>query len=155
MKRRKAYTAQAVMTALVVLLGSPSSPLGAQPVWLPRGQYASWHRDLAWLPSHDQSRSLGPDTSVLTPRIPRALPRDAVRHAGSSASIQFMGYGGLRVLSVHKREAVITSVGVALLAGIGKELRDRAGHGDASVRDLVWDVVGIGFGVALSQVADR
>jgi uncharacterized protein YfiM (DUF2279 family) len=66
-----------------------------------------------------------------------------------------MGYGGLRALSVRQRDALITSVAVALLAGVGKELHDRAGHGDPSARDLFWDVVGIGVGVGLSRIADR
>jgi uncharacterized protein YfiM (DUF2279 family) len=66
-----------------------------------------------------------------------------------------MGYGGLRAFSVRQRDALVTSIAVALLAGVGKELRDRMGHGDASVRDLFWDVVGIGVGVGLSRLADR
>ena len=107
--------------------------------------------------NNDRATAGDPDTLPLTfpPRPLDLRPNDAWLHAGSSASIQLMGYGGLRALSVGQRDALVISIGVTLAAGIGKELRDRAGHGDASARDVFWNVVGTGVGVALARFADR
>jgi uncharacterized protein YfiM (DUF2279 family) len=48
---------------------------------------------------------------------------------------------------------VIATV-VTASAGLGKELHDRAGHGVASRRDLVWDGLGLLAGTALIRLAD-
>ena len=104
----------------------------------------------------ERATAVDPVVLPMLPAQPLDLrPNDALLHAGSSASIQLMGYGGLRALSVAQREALVISIGVTLAAGIGKELHDRAGHGDASTRDLFWDVVGTGIGVVLARFADR
>ena len=114
--------------------------------------------------SHTPTTSFSRTTT--SPKLPRA-PRDttpppsriassdAWLHAGSSAAIQLMGYGGLRVLRVEQREALVTSIGVTLLAGVGKELFDRRRGGAVSASDLFWDLVGIGAGVSLARFADR
>ena len=44
--------------------------------------------------------------------------------------------------------------GLALSAGIAKELWDLSGHGDASWRDLTWDVVGTVTGLAVAAAID-
>jgi len=43
---------------------------------------------------------------------------------------------------------------LALGAGVGKELWDLSGHGDASFRDLTWDVIGTAAGLALAAAVD-
>jgi putative lipoprotein len=50
------------------------------------------------------------------------------------------------------RLAVAT--GVALAAGLAKETWDLSGHGDASWRDLTWDVVGTTTGVLIAYAID-
>lgn len=44
---------------------------------------------------------------------------------------------------------------VALLAGIGKELWDASGNGNASLKDLTWDVLGTAVGVVICWAIDR
>ena len=43
---------------------------------------------------------------------------------------------------------------VALGAGVGKELWDLNGPGDASWRDLTWDVIGTATGVLVASGVD-
>ena len=56
-----------------------------------------------------------------------------------------------------KREATRASAGatLALAAGAAKEVYDRYSGGDASLRDLTWDVVGAATGTVLSWLVDR
>jgi putative lipoprotein len=53
-----------------------------------------------------------------------------------------------------RSSALALGGGVALAAGIGKEVYDATGHGHASERDLVWDVVGTVTGLALAFGVD-
>ena len=82
------------------------------------------------------------------------LGRDKALHFGASALIA----GGTYALSAlwidgrNGRAGVAT--GVALGAGVSKELYDLSGHGDPSLRDLAWDVVGTAFGVGVSVLID-
>ena len=56
-----------------------------------------------------------------------------------------------------KREStrLTTGAGLALAAGTAKEVYDRYSGGDASLRDLTWDVVGAATGTVLSWLVDR
>lgn len=82
------------------------------------------------------------------------LGRDKALHFGASAVIA----GGTYALSAlwidgrNGRAGVAT--GVALGAGVSKELYDLSGRGDPSFRDLAWDVIGTAFGVGLSVLID-
>jgi putative lipoprotein len=38
--------------------------------------------------------------------------------------------------------------------GVAKEIYDATGHGDPSLRDLTWDVIGCAFGVGVSLLLD-
>jgi len=44
--------------------------------------------------------------------------------------------------------------GFALTLGVSKELYDATGRGDASAKDLTWDVAGAAVGVALALLVD-
>ena len=89
------------------------------------------------------------------PRPPdRWFARDKVRHFGSSAAIQLMGYGILTIVGVHRTQALIGAALVTASAGIGKEVWDGQGHGTASARDLVWDGLGLVAGSGLVRIAD-
>ena len=64
------------------------------------------------------------------------------------------GYAGTSLLT--KREGVRLGVGAGLAAtaGVAKEVYDRYSGGDASLRDLTWDVVGAMTGAMLSWLID-
>ncbi len=49
---------------------------------------------------------------------------------------------------------VTMSLALPLAAGIGKELWDETGRGDASWRDLTWDLVGAASGALLATAID-
>jgi len=68
---------------------------------------------------------------------------------GSSGSLA-TGYGGTALLSDDTRLRLAGGGALALSAGVGKELWDLSGHGDASWRDLTWDVVGTATGLAVA-----
>jgi uncharacterized protein YfiM (DUF2279 family) len=70
--------------------------------------------------------------------------RDKALHFSFSAVLAGGGYGGAALLtqSEDRRWRLLAGAGLALGAGIGKELYDLSGHGDASARDLAWDAIG-------------
>ena len=49
---------------------------------------------------------------------------------------------------------MVVGASLALAAGIGKELWDLGGHGDASWKDLTWDAVGTATGVLTARAID-
>lgn len=77
---------------------------------------------------------------------------DKALHFGTSAAIAGGGYAlAAPFLDGFAQRAAIGAA-LALTAGVSKEFIDLAGHGDASLRDLTWDVLGtvVGVGLALS-----
>jgi putative lipoprotein len=77
---------------------------------------------------------------------------DKALHFGATAVVAAGGYaGGALVFDDYLRAAALGS-GLALGAGIAKEMLDLAGLGHPSWRDFTWDVIGVaaGIGVALS-----
>lgn len=77
--------------------------------------------------------------------------RDKALHFAVSAGIAGGGYGATALFTPDERPRLVIGGGVALLAGIGKEIADRYTGGHPSWRDLGWDVVGTatGLGVGL------
>ena len=71
---------------------------------------------------------------------------DKLQHFFASAFVQSMGYGTLRAMGAEHRSAL---AGATAVVGVGKELRDRATHGDVSARDLLWDAAGAGSATLL------
>ena len=67
---------------------------------------------------------------------------DKLQHFFTSAFVQSLGYGTLRAAGAEHRSALAGATAGTIVAGVGKELRDRATHGDVSARDLVWDAAG-------------
>ena len=57
-------------------------------------------------------------------------------------SCRASAYGALRALGAEHGAALAGATAGTVVVGVGKELRDRATHGDVSVRDLVWDAAG-------------
>ena len=79
---------------------------------------------------------------------------DKALHFGASASIAVVTYAGASFKTEHRPTRVAAAFCVALGAGILKEGWDLAGHGDASWRDLTWDVVGTTTGVLVAYAID-
>jgi len=79
---------------------------------------------------------------------------DKALHFAASASIAVVAYGGTALATSDRPTRVAVAAGVALAAGVGKEAWDLSGHGDASWRDLTWDVVGTATGVLVAYAID-
>ena len=73
---------------------------------------------------------------------------DKALHFAASASLAVVGYAGASLATEHRPTRVVVAASFALGAGIAKEVWDLSGHGDASWRDLTWDVVGTTTGRA-------
>lgn len=82
------------------------------------------------------------------------LGPDKAAHFGASAVLAAGGYATGAVAFDRRTSALMLGGGVALSAGIGKELYDAAGHGDPSAKDLVWDVAGTATGLTLAWLID-
>jgi putative lipoprotein len=79
---------------------------------------------------------------------------DKALHFEVSALIAAGGYGATSIFTDDQRVRLAVGGGVALTAGVGKELWDLSGHGDPSLRDLTWDVVGTVTGLAVAAAID-
>jgi len=79
---------------------------------------------------------------------------DKALHFEASAAIALARYGGTALFSDDTRVRLAVGGGLALSAGVGKELWDLSGHGDPSWRDLTWDAVGTVTGLAVAVTID-
>ena len=79
---------------------------------------------------------------------------DKALHFTFSAGIAAVGYGGTALFTEERGVRIAVGAGLALSAGIGKELLDLAGLGHPSWRDFAWDCAGTAVGVVLSWVVD-
>jgi len=80
--------------------------------------------------------------------------RDKALHFGASAAITMIGYAGASAASDHRPTRRAAAVLLGLTAGVTKEVWDAFGAGDASWRDLAWDVIGTATGVAIAAGID-
>jgi putative lipoprotein len=80
--------------------------------------------------------------------------RDKALHFAASASIAVVVYAGASFQTESRAKRIVAAASVALAAGLAKEVWDLSGHGDASWRDLTWDVVGTTTGVLLAYAID-
>ena len=89
----------------------------------------------------------GPANSrlALPPRPDPWLGEDKVRHFFASAAITAIAYGGARI-GLASDDAIGVAIGTAAVAGIAREVHDSRRDRPFSVRDLVWDALGIGVG---------
>jgi putative lipoprotein len=81
--------------------------------------------------------------------------QDKALHFSASFVIAGDGYATASVLSRSEIHRLFAGLGVAVAAGAGKEMYDRTSGGDASWRDMTWDVVGGATGAAISWLIDR
>ena len=104
----------------------------------------------------------GPGSALVAPALSARAPArvdpdpwwgpDKALHFGATAALAAGGYvAGALAFDDYLGPAALGS-GLALGAGIAKELLDLAGIGDPSWKDLTWDLIGTaaGVGVALS-----
>jgi len=90
-------------------------------------------------------------TPILLPKRDPLVGEDKAHHALLSAFLAAAGYYlAKEEAGCRKGQAVTLAAGFSLSFGVGKEVYDkRSGRGHASFVDLVADVVGVAFGLAL------
>jgi putative lipoprotein len=79
---------------------------------------------------------------------------DKALHFAASASIAVVSYGGASLVTDDRPTRATAAFAIALGAGVLKETWDLTGHGDASWRDLTWDVIGTASGVLFAWAID-
>ena len=82
------------------------------------------------------------------------LGRDKLLHFAASGSLAVVGYAGASMLTEDRPLRIAGGAGLAVGAGLAKELWDLDGHGDASWRDLGWDLIGAATGLLVSAGVD-
>ncbi len=100
--------------------------------------------------------------SLAGPRVARAdsanadpwFGRDKLIHFAASGSLAVVGYASASMLTENRPVRIGAGATLALGAGVAKELWDLDGHGDASWRDLSWDVIGAATGLLVSVGVD-
>jgi putative lipoprotein len=80
--------------------------------------------------------------------------RDKLLHFAATGSLAVVGYANASMLTENRPARAAAGAALAVGAGAAKELWDLDGHGDASWRDLGWDLVGAATGVLISLGAD-
>jgi len=84
----------------------------------------------------------------------RWLAEDKFKHFFASFAVTLLAAGAARAAGLEARESMVAGAGTGVGAGVWKEVRD-AGRpgGHFSVRDLVWDLAGVGAGIAVTAQA--
>jgi len=82
------------------------------------------------------------------------LGADKWQHFGVSSALAAGGYGVGAAYGWSTGGRLMLGGGVALAAGVGKELWDLGGGGTASWRDLTWDVAGTATGLMTAWLVD-
>ena len=97
---------------------------------------------------------------LLAPTVARAADEDPwfgpdkFKHFGASAALAAGGYALGSAFFDEVPARLGTGAGIALTAGVAKEVADLAGAGSPSLRNLVWDVAGTGAGLLLAWGVD-
>src|SRR5437667_5464812 len=73
--------------------------------------------------------------------------RDKLLHFAASGSLAVVGYASASMLTENRPARIGAGAALAVGAGVAKELWDLDGHGDASWRDLSWDLIGATTGL--------
>ena len=81
--------------------------------------------------------------------------RDKALHFSACFFFAADGYASASVLTKRESTRMAAGAGLAVAAGAAKEVYDRYYGGDASLRDLTWDVVGAATGTVVSWLVDR
>lgn len=83
------------------------------------------------------------DASHRVPSPDEWLGTDKLRHFLISMAVTQFTYGGLRTASANDDVALPIAIGVAAVAGVGKEVHDVRKNGPFNLKDLTWDAAGI------------
>jgi putative lipoprotein len=97
-------------------------------------------------------------TLFLVPRLASAEEadpwwgKDKALHFGVSVGLSAGGYGVSSLVLDERWQRATAGAAFSLTLGVGKELWDLSGHGNASYKDFAWDVAGtlVGTGLALA-----
>jgi putative lipoprotein len=81
--------------------------------------------------------------------------RDKVMHLSVSFALAGIGYADTTAFSNRASVRALSGAGIALSAGIAKEIYDRYGGRGLSWRDLAWDAVGTATGTLVAWLVDR
>lgn len=90
--------------------------------------------------------------SATQPAADRFFAEDKLQHFFMSFATTQLAYGAARAAGVERDAALVGAGAASAAAGLWKEFRDRRAGLPFSGKDLVWDALGTGAGVA---VADR
>jgi uncharacterized protein YfiM (DUF2279 family) len=80
---------------------------------------------------------------------------DKKKHFAACFVLAGVGYGGGALLFEEPAARWLTGAGLAMGAGVGKELYDKQRGGLFSLKDLAWDAVGTATGLGVSYLVDR
>lgn len=81
--------------------------------------------------------------------------RDKALHFGATSTLSVGGYAVGRAAFEERTPALLLGAGLAMSAGVAKELADLAGAGTPSWRDLTWDAIGTATGLLFAWTLDR
>lgn len=79
------------------------------------------------------------------------LGQDKAQHLFMSFALTDMAFGLARAAGMDARVAMPVAAGVTLAAGIGKEIHDKRSGRFFSLRDLAFDLLGMGVGLTLAS----
>jgi putative lipoprotein len=79
---------------------------------------------------------------------------DKALHFGACAIVSAGGYGAAALATDDVRIRLVVGAGSGIAIGAAKEIWDLTGRGDASMRDLTWDLAGTLTGVAVASLID-
>ena len=80
---------------------------------------------------------------------------DKALHFTAGFTLSAGGYGLGSLAFQGRLGRILTGAGVALGAGVAKEIYDMTGSGSPSWRDFAWDAIGTGCGLLLAWTVDR
>ena len=100
------------------------------------------------------AQRIAPAPTRLESAAPRPTPpaadawigEDKIQHFAASAAVTALAYGGARIALDDPDDARLAAIGAGAVAGVLKELHDVRRGTIFSVRDLVWDTLGIVVG---------
>jgi len=76
------------------------------------------------------------------------LAPDKLKHFFMSAFIESASYSALRAVRINRHDALVSAAGIAVSAGVAKEIHDSWTEEEFSTRDLAWDLAGSAAGAA-------
>jgi putative lipoprotein len=79
---------------------------------------------------------------------------DKALHFGLSAGLAAGSYAALTLVMDAPWQRALLAAGFTMSLGAAKELYDATGHGDPSLRDFTWDVIGCALGLAIAYAFD-